>query len=401
MAAVVRRRRGSKPQSAVVRSRAVAVAMPVASVVVVISVLGHSFGAHHVIAAVHGADLRLVGAAFVLGLTIQVLKARRAVIMLGQAGPITWLQSFSAMVIGNGLSDLIPLAPAAPAFRAVLTNRVARTPIAFAIGVFVVESALDGIGVMLLTVYLLVSDHLGTWLRVLLIGTAAQAVLFLLAPVLVPPLRRFAGSRFRGSRVVSGRLGAVGRGLDGLASGLMTVVGRGWRTAVPIVGISLAMTALAVVRLDLLLRAFGLGHSMRQLILLMALSGLVDRIPINLPGSGTWAETRMLHVAGVAGLGASGYVLLSRTLASTETPILALIVVAGWALRNGITVPRLRDIRATVLRAAEEFDRRPDSSAARYSLRDRRLAPVPEASDLLVINSDAATEHRATVGTRR
>jgi uncharacterized membrane protein YbhN (UPF0104 family) len=126
----------------------------------------------------------------------------------------------------------------------------------------------------------------------------------------------------------------------------MALVTRGdWKRTALVISLTISMTMLGMLRLELLLLAFGLHASFNQLCLLMILSSLVGRLPIPIPGAGTWAAAKALAVAGVRGSGVGGYILVMRTISSIETPILALGVLLWWSLPWSPSTIRLRDIR--------------------------------------------------------
>ncbi|MGH2448662.1 MAG: flippase-like domain-containing protein [Chloroflexota bacterium] len=308
------------------------VAMPLASMLVAAVVLLLNFGPEHIVAALNHANLALLALAWLLGAAIEAIKARRAQLMLSRSRPITFGQSFATMMVSYGAGHFVPVAPTGFALRTFLTQRVAGIPITFSTGVFLAGGILDSLGALPLLGYLAAAGQLLRWERVLIAALVVQALVFLALAASARLRHLILGSRVaRDSGVVS-RFWKI---LDSVASGVATMVEGGRRMISMIAVLSLISSALGVARLICLLAGFGLGGSMSQILLVMVLSGLVGSIPLQIPGGGTWAAGQIVRIAGIVGGGTGGYILISRVIANTESPIIGLALVVWWSIRHG------------------------------------------------------------------
>jgi uncharacterized membrane protein YbhN (UPF0104 family) len=204
---------------------------------------------------------------------------------------------------------------------------------------------LDSAALIPLLVYLLTMVPLPVWQRILFGGVLVQSTLFLLVPL----LGGYLGSLLPRVAVNNG-MPALIRRIAHIVECAMTdvaaIVSGGWKRAVLLVCLTVSMALLGMLRLALLLHAFGLQVTWHQLCLLMIFSSLVGNLPIPIPGAGTWATAKALAVAGVAGSGIGGYILVIRAISSTETPLLALCVLAWWSLPWSRTSLHLKDLHA-------------------------------------------------------
>jgi hypothetical protein len=275
-----------------------------------------------------------------LGIVDQVVRARRAQLMLSRDRPVPLQASYGAMVVGHGIGDLVPLVPGGPLLRSVLTERLTGIPIAFSTGVYMLEGILDGLGPALVISYLLLALALPAWIHLILLGALAQSVCLLLLPMLVVATAHRLPSLCR-ERGILPRLAQFGcqitDGLQGLSS-------RGWRVALPVVCLSLLVTALAAVQMTLFLHAFGLTASFNDLFLLLVLNLTSGSIPIKIPGFGTLTAAAALPVAGIHGAGLAGYVLISRVVFSSETVALAAFVLSWWTVTRNRCFSGLGDM---------------------------------------------------------
>lgn len=305
------------------------------------------FGTRSIVEALRGANYSFIALAFALGVFSQVLKAERAAVMLRQHRPIAFWQSFGTMVVGNGLGDIIPFGGTGLALRPVLTHRVAGIPIALSSSVFAAITAFDVVGLLPFMGYLILVVRLDEWQRLLIVGALGPMLLFLLLPVLAGPVRRRLQRANRDASKTGWRSGVARLG-DDVANGLATVTTIGRWQAAGLVGISLLITVVTLIRLDLVLNAVTLDPGPSRLVYLGVLGALVSSIPLRVPGSGAWTTAKMLWLSGIAGPGSGGYVLLSRLLGSIETPLLALGVVLWWIWSRGSSAlpKRLSDLRA-------------------------------------------------------
>lgn len=290
--------------------------------------LAHTYGLRRVGAAVAHADPRLLVLVVALGIVDQLIRARRAQLMLSHDREVPLQASYGAMVVGHGVGDLVPFVPGGPLLRSVLTERLAGIPIPFSAGVYMLEGILDGLGPALLIGYLLLALAVPGWIRVILIGALAQSLLMLLLPVLCTGASQLLPS-LRSERPALKWLARFGAQI---AHGLQGLMSRGLRVSLPVVGLSLAVTALAAIQMTIFLRAFGLSTSVNDLFLLLVLTLTSGSIPVKIPGFGTLTTAAVLPVAGIHGPGLAGYVLISRVVFSSETVALAAVVLSWWTV---------------------------------------------------------------------
>jgi hypothetical protein len=270
-----------------------------------------------------------------VGAVLQVVRAQRAAVLLSGQRQVRLSDTYNAMVVGHGIGDLVPIAPCGVALRCFLTERLSALSVAFSAGVFMLEGVLDGLGPALLTGFLLLALHLPTWLRVLLVASLGQALLFLTVPVIAHVLRRSQRlSMLPGW--IAGLIEMTGDVTEGLVSGLS----RGVSSCLSVAGISLLITALGGLQLVLFLSAFGLTTSVPNMILILVLTLAAGSLPIKIPGSGTVATTAVLQVGGIHGAGVAGFVLMSRVVLSSETTVLACASLAWWSATG-----KLHDLR--------------------------------------------------------
>ena len=326
------------------RLHVVAAAMSVLSLVAVGAVLLTMFDPRAVMQAVEGADISLVVWAIVLGAVVEALRAQRAAVMLRREHQITLEQSFGALVLSHAAGSILPIGPAGFGLQSVLTRRLANVPMPFSTGVFLACSILDRFSALPLIAFVLLALHLPAWVKLLLLGTLVQNVLSLLVPVIAAVMRsrlsHFA-PRSRWGRKIHGAITDV-------EAGLATIVAGGWRIALPAITLSFLITAAAMLRLALLLSAFGLDASPHQLALLMLMGGLVGSMPVKVPGADAWAAGKLLRLVHLLGPGAGGFVLLSSVVATVEFPLLAAGILLWWALPRSQVSLRLGELVALV-----------------------------------------------------
>jgi hypothetical protein len=286
------------------------------------------FGADGVVDALAQANIWLLAVVVLLGAVIQLVRAQRARLLLAADGAVSLPHTYGAMVLGHGLGDLLPLAPGGPLLRCFLTERLSRIPAAFSAGVFILEGMLDGLGPALLIGYLLLALAVPAWTRWALVAALLQSTLVLVFPVLTKLLPRY----IHAPRLREGKLAGLLRLGHQVGDGLITILGRGPRAAGNALGLSLLVTLLNALQMALFLQAFGLGTSVKQLLLLLVLTLASGSLPIKIPGAGTLATTELMRVAGIHGAGVAGYVLVSRIVLSSETPFLALALLVWWSI---------------------------------------------------------------------
>jgi hypothetical protein len=250
--------------------------------------------------------------------------------MLSRERPVTLQDSYGAMVVGHGIGDLVPVVPGGPALRCVLTERLTRIPPAFSAGVYMLEGILDGLGPALLAAYLLLALALPAWTRGILSITLAQSVLLLLVPLILWQLSRRIGRPLQTLR--RGPLARLTHLGHELSKGLQSVVSQDRGAGLSILGLSLLVTIVAAAQLTLFLHAFSLTASVRDTLLVLVLTLASGSIPIKIPGFGTLAAAAVLPVAGFHGPGLAGYVLVSRAVFSSETTVLAAVVLSWWTI---------------------------------------------------------------------
>jgi len=232
------------------------------------------------------------------------------------------------MVVGHGIGDLLPLAPGGPALRCILIERLARVPVPFSAGAFVMEGVLDGVGLAMLSAFLLVAVTVPSSIRYMLLAALAP-LLFLVVILLAAHhflLRPSSDDR------QTKTLRAVQRISRQVALGLTAVFGQGPRAAFSIIGMSIMITAVSGAQIELLLRAFDMSASPQSLVLFVVLNLAAGGVPIKFPGSGTVTAAAALSVSGIHGVGTAGYLLISRAIFSSQTTVLALMLLGWWGL---------------------------------------------------------------------
>jgi uncharacterized protein (TIRG00374 family) len=304
------------------------------------------YGFAPLLSAVSHANTPLIAVAAVVGALIQVVRAKRVAVLLSRQHRVRISDTYNAMVVGHGIGDLVPIAPCGTALRCFLTKRLSSLSVAFSAGVFMLEGVLDGIGPALLTGFLLIALQLPMWLRVLLVVTLCQSLLFFSLPVLAHALLRC-----RKLSVVPGwvtRFIAVGRDMaDGLESGLSRGMGNGFAVA----SMSLLVTALSGLQLVLFLSAFGLTTSGDDVLLILVLTLAAGSLPIKIPGSGTVAAAAALQVTGIHGAGVAGFVLMSRAVLSSETTLLACASLSWWSATGKVHDLRMGEVLQSLCQA--------------------------------------------------
>lgn len=319
--------------------------VPLASILAGVIVLMSMFEPSDMLHALEGANVVLIALAFLLGAIIEVIEARRAALMLSRHRPVPWGQTFGIQVVSLGFGHLIPLAPTTIGLRSLLTSRINGIPLLFSAGVFLVSNILDNAALLPLLAYLLAMVSMPVWLRILLSGILVQTIIFLLVPLVGGSLVALLLRKVAGESA-PGYLQRAARAIECAVNGMALMTKGDWKRTTLVVSLTMSMAVLGMLRLELLLQAFGLQPSFNQLCLLMILSTLVGRLPVPIPGAGTWAAAKALMVAGVRGSGVGGYILVMRAISSIETPILALGVLLWWSLPWSPSTIRLRDIRA-------------------------------------------------------
>jgi hypothetical protein len=314
--------------------RAVKVGSCLASAAVAGLFLAHMYGPRQIASAASSANIWLLLEAVGVGALIQIVRAQRSRWLLGQWHPVSLSHSYAAMVVGHGIGDLVPIAPGGPVLRTVLTERLTGIPIAFSSGVYVLEGMLDVIAPALLIPYFLLMLPLPGWIHWVLIGVVVQATL-LLALLVVLAL---------GSRVLpEGRLPhfAVSRLLRlsrQITEGLRAFTSGGPKRCLLIFGISMLLIVLTLGQLTLFLHAFALKGSVDGRLLLLVVMLSAGSIPIKIPALGTISAAAALPVAGITGPAVGGYLLTSQFVLSSESVVLAALVL-GWWFARGIRHP--------------------------------------------------------------
>lgn len=308
------------------------------SAVVGTAVLVTVYGFGPTLSALAHAYRTLLVLAAGLGMLQPLVRSPRAALLLSREYRVRFSDTYSAMVVGKGLGGLVPVVPCGVALRCFLTRRLSSVSVAYAAGAFVSEGALDGLGLMILSGFLLLTVHLPSWFRILLLATLGQSFLALVIPVAVRLLRR---SRRRlplpqWAMRASAWGGDIG---EGLVSGLL----RGKDRLLSVVGLSLLSTALAALQLVLFLSAFGLSTSPGNVALILAVPLAAGNLPVNLPGAGTVSTAAALQIAGVHGAGVAGFLLMYRFVLSSEVTLMALSTLAWWGVTG-----RMHDLRLGV-----------------------------------------------------
>lgn len=317
--------------------------VPLLSVGVTAAVFICMFSPGRVIRAIQSANIGLIVLAFLSGILIEVIKARRVSLMLSRSRPVTMGEAFGIDVVSHGIGHLVPVAPTTMALRSLLANRIKAIPLLFSAGVFLAADVLDNTALLPLVAYLLTMVALPVWQRVLLGGLLVQGLIFVIVPFLGGSAGAFL-SRVSDRRLPGWLVGVV-RAVESTASGMASVATGGWTIGSVLAVLTLSAVMVGMLRLELLLHAFGLDASWTQLCWLMILSSLVGKLPIAVPGAGVWAATRALKVAAITGPGVGGYVLVLRTISSIETPLLALGVLLWWSMPGSSSTIRASDLR--------------------------------------------------------
>ncbi len=322
-------------------------------ILAIMFVISH-FGTRGTLSAIGQSNGQLLAVATAMGVYAQILRAQRARRLLLLRYPISLRQSYSSMVVGHGIGDLVPFAPSGPALRCLLTERAAQIPVAFSAGAFMVEGVLDGLGVALLSGYLLVALSLPAAERLILLSTLIP-LLLLVGFLVVPHANRFRG---RGRHSAHMRWPAAERLFRELGSGLTVLSGAGVGAVLRILALSLAVSVISGAQIALFLIAFGLHLSSASALLLIVLTLAAGSVPIKFPGSGTVTSTAALAISGLHGPGAAGYILVSRAVLSSQATVLALIVLTTWAvLRRRATSPLGARIGAITCSVTAEYRR--------------------------------------------
>ncbi len=313
------------------------------SMLIAVVFVAHSFGVRNVLTALTQVNPWLLAVVVILGGLIQVVRAQRARCLLSSEREVHLRHAYGAMVIAHGLGDFIPVAPGGPALRCFLTKRLSDIPMAFSAGTFMVEGLLDGLGPSLLIVYLLLILSMPTWVRWILIAALVQSSLIFIVPSLIRSLAHSRGRRPPGGDRLN-RLWCVG---CQLADGFGSVASRGPRTAWPVASLSLLVTGISCLQTLFFLRACGLTVPFNEVLLVLVLTLVTGSIPLKLPGSGTLATVGVLRIAGIHGAGLGGYIVLSRVVFSSETAVLALLLLSWWGLTGQARELRLSRLPPT------------------------------------------------------
>jgi hypothetical protein len=292
--------------------------------------LAHMYGPGQIASAASSANIWLLLEAVGVGAVIQIIRAQRSRWLLGQWHPVSLFHSYASMVVGHGIGDLVPIAPGGPVLRTVLTERLTGIPIAFSSGVYVLEGMLDVIAPAFLIPYLLLMLPLPGWIHWVLIGVVVQAT-FLMALLVVLAL---------GSRILpEGRLPhfAASRLLQlsrQITEGLRAFTTGGPKRCLLVVGISMLLIVLTIGQLTLFLHAFALKGSVDGRLLLLVVMLSAGSIPVKIPALGTISAAAALPVAGITGPAVGGYLLTSQFVLSSESVVLAVLVLGWWFVRG-------------------------------------------------------------------
>jgi hypothetical protein len=267
--------------------------------------------------------------------------------MLRQEHPITLEQSFGAQVLSHAVCCVFPIGPTCFGLQSLLTRRLANIPMPYSMGVFLAGSILERLTALPLIAFVLFAMHLPQWVKIILLGMLLQNLVSLLFPFIAALMRAQVSRLTPRSNWAKKIVGAVTEIEDGLA----TIVAGGWRIALPAIALSFLITLGGILRLSLLLGAFELGASARQLALLMLMGGLVGSMPVKVPGADAWATGKLLRLTHVMGPGAGGFVLLFSVIATVESPLLATGVLLWWALSHSDVSLRLGELVALARQA--------------------------------------------------
>ncbi|HEX8918006.1 MAG TPA: flippase-like domain-containing protein [Chloroflexota bacterium] len=320
----------------------------VAAVTVIVSVISAGaailsmYNPHAVLHAIARADVSLLACAIAVGGISQVLRAQRVAVIMRARYSIPLDQTFGARVLSHAVGSFLPLGPAHMGVEGLLLRRLARIPVAYSAGVLAACGVLDHLSMIPLLTFVLVAMHLPEWLRLILLGTMLQSVVSLLVPLFAASTRsRLSRLAFR-SRWQMKIQTAISQIEDGLAE----IVSGGWRIVVPALALSLLLSAVSILRLALLLAAFELQPSPHQLVLLLLMAGMLGSVPVQIPGANLWATGKLMRLIHLLGPGAGAFVLLSGVIAMVEAPILALVMLAWWALPRSRVTLRLNELVA-------------------------------------------------------
>lgn len=314
---------------AIVRSRPVLIAViSWLSLVAGILVVLRSFDLQAVWQVLEGVDPTFLVLALAVGVGLQVLRAQRAALLLRQEHRITLEQCFGAQVLCHAVENIIPIGPGGYGLQGALTRRLAGIPIPFAVGVFVSCGLLENLSVVPLVVTALLTMHLPQWTRLILLGALARSSLILLIPLIAAVTRH--RLRALSARTSWGR--RAGRAAAEIEDGLATVVAGGWRSTLQVLGLSCLITAGSMLRLSLFFTAVGLAATPHQLALLLVMGGLMQSIPVALPGANAWATSNLARLVHIAGPGAAGFGILTSVITAVESPMLAAGVLLWWTL---------------------------------------------------------------------
>lgn len=315
-------------------------AMAAISLMAVGTVILAMYDPHTVMRAVVGADISLLLWALVMGVVIQVLRAQRVKTIVCSRYRISLEQSFGARVLSHSVTGIVPLGPGGIALEGLLLRRFAQVPIAFSTGVFTVCGVLDRGSIIPILALALLVMHLPEWIRLFLLGTLMQSTLSLLIPLLAAVTR----SRLSRFAPRSGWRTRIIRTIVQVDDGLAAVVAGSWRTGLPALALSFLIAAASLLRLALLLAAFGLRPAPGQVILLLLMVGLMGSMPVQIPGASAWATGKFLRFIHVLGPGAGAFVLLSSVVGMVEAPLLSLGMLVWWTLARSRVSFRLTEL---------------------------------------------------------
>jgi uncharacterized protein (TIRG00374 family) len=308
------------------------------SIAIAGAVVIHAYGPAQVVGAASDAHRWILLDAVILGALIQVVRAQRSRWLLAGHQPVSLSHSYSAMVVGHGIGDLVPVAPGGPVLRSVLTERLAGIPIPYSGGAYMVEGALDTIVPALLVPYVLLTMSLPSWAHWVLIGIAVQAAL-LVTVLGALALRSPERATGRLSSFVSPRLLQPARQI---AEGLRALTAGGPERCLIVAGLSLLLLGLTAAQMALFLHAFALHDSVSGLLLLLVVTLSAGSLPLKIPAFGTMSAAAALPIAGIHGPVVGGYLLVTQFLLSSQTVFLAVLVLAWWFVR-GIKPSRARE----------------------------------------------------------
>lgn len=325
----------------VVRSRPVLIAaVSWLSLIAGIAVVLRSFDTQAVWQALSGVDLSYFFLALAVGIGLQLLRAERAALLLRQQYPISLEHCFGAQVLSHAVENIIPIGPGGYGLQGALTRRLAGIPISFAVGVFVSCGLLENLSVLPLALTVLLTMHLPQWVRLILVGAMVRSSLILLVPVIAAATRQ----RLHGLSPRTGWGRRIGQIVVEMEDGLATVVAGGWRSTVPALGLSCLITAGSMLRISLFFGAVGFPASLHQLALLLVMGGLMQSVPVPLPGASAWATSKLARLVHIAGPGAASFGILTGLITAVESPIMAAGVLLWWTLPLSRVGLRLGDL---------------------------------------------------------